>query len=64
MPNISKLMNALLSDFEFELAGEKEKSSAGMVGSASDIPELISVGISDLAWPLFVRASKRTRVIS
>lgn len=62
MTNIYKLMSTLLSELEFKLADEKERDSAGMNGATSDIPDLISAGISDLAGPLFVKASKRRRV--
>jgi cytochrome P450 len=63
MTNIYKLMSTLLSEFEFELADEKERGSSTIEGASTDIPELISVGISDLASPLMVKASKRKRVI-
>jgi cytochrome P450 len=64
MTNIYKLMSTMLSEFEFELADEKERDSASQNGSVGDVPELISAGISDLAQSLLVKASKRTRVIS
>lgn len=63
MTNIYKLMSTLLREFEFELADEKERGSSTIEGASTDIPELISVGISDLASPLMVKASKRKRVI-
>lgn len=56
MTNIFKLMSTLLNEFEFELADEKESDSARMGGPSSDIPGLISVGISDRAGPLMARA--------
>lgn len=62
MTNIYKLMSTLLSEFEFKLADEKGRDSASQDRSVSDVPELMSVGISDLARPLLVKASKRTRV--
>jgi cytochrome P450 len=64
MTNIYKLMSTLLSEFEFELVDEKERDGPSQNESVGDVPELISVGISDLARPLLVKASKRTRVSS
>jgi hypothetical protein len=63
MTNIYKLMSTLLSEFEFELVDEKERDGPSQNESVGDVPELISVGISDLARPLLVKASKRTRVV-
>lgn len=62
MTNIYKLMSTLLSEFEFELADENERALAQNNGFIGQIPELISVGISDLAQPLLVKAQKRERV--
>jgi hypothetical protein len=61
LTNIYKLMSTLLSEFEFELADEEEKTRALEGGFVGEIPELISVGISDLALPLLVKAQKRDR---
>ena len=63
MTNIYKLMSTLLSEL-LKLADQKERDSTGSDGVTSYIPELISVGISDLAGPLLVKASKRRRLIS
>lgn len=49
-----------MSEFEFELA-EEESDIKSIKSPFSDIPELISVGISDLSKPLMVKASKRRR---
>lgn len=63
MTNIYKLMSTLLSEFEFELA-EEGSDTASLNAALDDVPELISVGISDLAKPLMVKASKRRRANS
>ncbi|KAJ6127154.1 hypothetical protein N7523_002766 [Penicillium sp. IBT 18751x] len=64
MTNIYKLMSTLLSEFEFELADENERALAKNNGFVGQIPELISVGISDLAQPLLVKVQKRDRVVT
>lgn len=61
--NIYKLISTLLSEFEFELADDLERKRALVNGFHGKIPELISVGISDLAAPLMVRARKRNRAV-
>ncbi|KAJ5287477.1 hypothetical protein N7478_003163 [Penicillium angulare] len=61
MANIYKLMSTLLSEFEFELADKEEARRASNGEFRGEIPELISVGISDLATSLIVRARKRGR---
>ncbi|KAJ5717816.1 hypothetical protein N7488_003462 [Penicillium malachiteum] len=61
MTNIYKLMSTLLSQFEFELADNIEAKKALNNEFYGKIPELISVGISDLAAPLMVRARRRDR---
>lgn len=53
MTNIYKIMSTLLREFNFELA-DKQAQRNGM-------PELISVGISDLKEPLMVRAHVRVQ---
>ncbi|KAB8265290.1 cytochrome P450 [Aspergillus pseudonomiae] len=57
--NIYKLMSTLLAEFKFELANEQERADARNGLYCGKIPELISVGISDLKEPLLVRASLR-----
>ncbi|KAJ5928933.1 hypothetical protein N7466_007889 [Penicillium verhagenii] len=59
--NIYKLMSTLLSEFEFILADNTERERVSENAFFGKIPELISVGISDLAGPLMVRARKRDR---
>ncbi|KAJ5387707.1 hypothetical protein N7509_010248 [Penicillium cosmopolitanum] len=59
MSNIYKLMSTLLKEFQFELVDGKEKAKVGRGGFQGEIPEMISVGISDLASPLMVKARKR-----
>lgn len=59
--NIYKIMSTLLSEFSFGLADEDERKRAQAGFYHGKIPELISVGISDLAVPLNVRARKRNR---
>lgn len=61
MTNIYKLLSTLLSEFEFELADENEKTRALEDAFLGEIPELVSVGISDLELPLLVKAHKRDR---
>lgn len=53
MTNIYKIMSTLLREFNFELA-DKQAQRKG-------IPELISVGISDLQEALMVRAHVRVQ---
>lgn len=59
MTNIYKLMSSLLKEFEFKLEEKKQQTKAQDDQSRGDVPEMISVGISDLASPLMVRARKR-----
>ena len=61
MTNIYKLMSTLLSEFHFELADEEERTQAQANFFYGKIPDMISVGISDLTAPLMVRAEKRSR---
>lgn len=59
MTNIYKLMSTLLKEFEFELADEEKQERAQRNGFYGEMPDMISVGISDLAAPLMVNARKR-----
>lgn len=59
MSNIFKLMSTLLKEFRFELVDEEEKAKVRRGGFQGQVPKMISVGISDLASPLMVKASKR-----
>lgn len=65
--NIYKLTTALLTDFEFEVVSKRhgqffdtEKCPGG---GKNDVPELVSVGISDLEAPLLVRCRQRNALI-
>jgi hypothetical protein len=64
--NILKVVSTLLREFSFELAGQdggererREDCRIGEVNVGSLMPELVSVGISDLKGGLFVRARTR-----
>ena len=57
--NIYKLTSTLLREFEFELADPVEAQKADQGDFQGVIPDLISVGISDLKDPLLVRARLR-----
>ena len=61
--NIYKVLSTLLREFEFEYVGtdiEKVDDEKGRKRPAQNkLPEMISVGISDLQYPLIVRARKR-----
>lgn len=57
--NIYKLTSTLLREFEFELADQKERADIERGVARDKIPELVSVGISDLAEPLMVRVRNR-----
>ncbi|KAJ5870204.1 hypothetical protein N7455_005145 [Penicillium solitum] len=61
--NIYKLMSTLLSEFEFELPDATERVQAQENYFHGRIPDLISVGISDLAAPLMVKARKRGKAV-
>lgn len=61
MTNIYKVMSTLLPEFEFELADEQERMDAMKGMYVGKLPELVSVGISDLEAPLMVRAKVRSR---
>ena len=58
--NIYKLMSTLLREFEFELADttEREEVDGGLYKGR--LPQMVSVGISDLEEKLLVRARLRT----
>lgn len=58
--NIYKLSSTLLREFEFELADPQEKAAVEKGAYRGKIPDLISVGISELERPLVVRARRRT----
>jgi len=62
--NIYKLTSALLQEFEFEMVADDAVQSADAEkspkGGNNDVPEMISVGISDLEAPLIVKCRKRS----
>jgi cytochrome P450 len=60
--NICKLMSTLLAQFRFELADQQERIDSQKGSYRGKIPELVSVGISDLKHPLLVRAALRERI--
>jgi hypothetical protein len=53
-------MSTLLREFEFELADEQARARAQEGHFHGKIPAMMSVGISDLADPLMVKAKHRT----
>lgn len=56
--NIYKLMSTLLREFQFELADDSSDLRS-LNGSGDGIPQMVSVGISELQDPLMVRVKKR-----
>ena len=59
MTNIYKLMSTLLHEFEFDLASESEKMDVAHGLFRGKIPDMVSVGISDLKDPLMVKVRAR-----
>ena len=59
LTNIYKVTSTLLKMFSFDLADEEERSAAAKGAFKGVLPDMISVGISDLAGPLMVKATKR-----
>ncbi|CAG9941252.1 unnamed protein product [Clonostachys rosea f. rosea IK726] len=57
--NIYKLVSTLLRRFDFQLADSEERERAAKGEFVGKLPEMISVGISDLKHPLMVRARVR-----
>jgi cytochrome P450 len=58
--NIYKVVSTLLSEFQFELASESERDAVRRGDFVGKLPELISVGISDLKDPIWVTAKSRS----
>jgi hypothetical protein len=58
--NIYKLSSTLLRLFEFELADPREREMVVNGEFFGQLPDLISVGISDLKKPLLVRVKLRS----
>lgn len=59
MSNIYKVMSTLLREYDFELADEAERASVLRGDFVGKIPDMISVGISDLEGRLMVRVRRR-----
>ncbi|KAL4795355.1 cytochrome P450 [Aspergillus venezuelensis] len=57
--NIYKLFSTLLREFSFELADEEERRDVELGMYRGKLPDMVSVGISDLEGPLLVRARVR-----
>lgn len=57
--NIYKLSSTLLREFEFELADAEETVEVENGAFIGKMPNLVSVGVSDLQEPLMVRARRR-----
>ncbi|RDW84241.1 hypothetical protein BP6252_01831 [Coleophoma cylindrospora] len=59
--NIYKLASTLLREFDFELADPSERGEVQQGAFKGKIPDLISVGISDLEKPLMVKSRQRSK---
>lgn len=57
--NIYKLTSTLLHEFDFQIADPAERDEAASGGFRGRLPEMISVGVSDLKGPLMVTAKVR-----
>lgn len=60
--NIYKLTSTLLREFAFENAqggGKEASSQSGEKGTSPGMPEMISVGVSDLEHPIMVKVRRR-----
>ncbi|OBT59094.1 hypothetical protein VE04_00705 [Pseudogymnoascus sp. 24MN13] len=62
LSNIYKLSSILLKEFDFELVDLNERLEVQMGAFRGRIPDLVSVGISDLAQPLMVKARQKRKV--
>lgn len=60
--NIYKLISTLLREFHFELADRQETIDVRKGLYSGLIPEMASVGISDLKAPLLVKAQARNKL--
>ncbi|RNJ56533.1 hypothetical protein D7B24_007138 [Verticillium nonalfalfae] len=61
LSNVYKLAATLLREFEFEIANAEERQAAARGGFRGKLPEMISVGVSDLKGPLMVTAKAAGR---
>ena len=59
LTNIYKVVSTLLKTFEFEIVDEGEREAAARGEFRGKLPEMFSVGISDLEGPLMVKAVRR-----
>lgn len=59
MTNLYKMASTLLMEFDFELADEVEQGKVARGEYNGKLPDMISVGVSDLASPLMVKAKIR-----
>ncbi|OAL05594.1 cytochrome P450 [Phaeosphaeriaceae sp. SRC1lsM3a] len=60
LTNIYKLVSTLLKEYDFSLAvSEDGQRQEWEVTNLAKMPELISVSVSDLKYPLMVRATRR-----
>ncbi|EMC95507.1 hypothetical protein BAUCODRAFT_111049 [Baudoinia panamericana UAMH 10762] len=59
--NIYKLSSTLLREFTFVLAEDTEAEKVRQGGFVGRLPDLVSVGVSDLGTPLMVKASLRSK---
>lgn len=59
MANIYKMTSMLLQHFDLELSDAKEAEKVKADVYRSKLPDLVSVGISDLEHPLMVKATMR-----
>ena len=57
--NIYKLSSTLLHEFDFQLADPTEAAAVKKGDYNGRLPDLISVGVSDLEGPLLVTATTR-----
>ena len=62
LSNIYKLSSTLLKEFDFELASSSEILKTKQGEFIGKIPDMVSVGISDLEQPLMVKARRRAKV--
>ncbi|KAI0133752.1 benzoate 4-monooxygenase cytochrome P450 [Xylariales sp. AK1849] len=62
--NIYKVVSTLLSEFDFQLADAGEREAVNRGDFVGKLPELVSVGISDLAQPLRVTARSRSSTMA
>lgn len=60
--NIYKVMSSLLKEFQFELVAADGETDVESRNVRAKLPEMVSVGISDLEHPLMVRVRKRSKL--